>query len=114
MCKVKNIREGPAPVNKDVSPTVPPWPGPVTNSLHKGSSNDGSPQKGYSCVSTATRDLWDRLFDEGYKADVSINTDDGGIIYAHANILVSLFIQLRLRYVKPLYFLFHLSLRFKV
>lgn len=87
MCKVKNICERPAPVNKDVSPTVPPWPGPVTNSLHKGSSNDGSPQKGYSCVSTATRDLWDRLFDEGYKADVSVNTDDGGIIYAHANIL---------------------------
>ncbi|PQP96308.1 BTB/POZ and TAZ domain-containing protein 4 [Prunus yedoensis var. nudiflora] len=42
---------------------------------------------GYSCVSTATKDSWERLFDEGYRADVSVNTDDGGIIYAHANIL---------------------------
>ncbi|KAF7828623.1 BTB/POZ and TAZ domain-containing protein 4 [Senna tora] len=42
---------------------------------------------GRSSVSAATRDLCERLFDEGYKADVYINTDNGGIIYAHSNIL---------------------------
>lgn len=100
MCKVDTINEGSAPVSKEVSQTIPPWPGPVTNNFHKGLSIDGSPQRGYSCVSTATKDSWERLFDEGYRADVSVNTDDGGIIYAHANILVSLVIQHRLRYVK--------------
>ena len=45
-------------------------------------------------MSTATKDLWKRLFDEGYKADVCINTDNGGIIYAHSNILVSWFIRI--------------------
>ncbi|KAI4315062.1 hypothetical protein L6164_027909 [Bauhinia variegata] len=46
-----------------------------------------SPPRGRSCVSTAARDMWERLFDEGYKADVYINTDNGGIVYAHSNIL---------------------------
>ncbi|CAB4284109.1 unnamed protein product [Prunus armeniaca] len=87
MCKVDTIHEGSAPVSKEVSQTIPPWPGPVTNNFHKGLSIDGSPQRGYSCVSAATKDSWERLFDEGYRADVSVNTDDGGIIYAHANIL---------------------------
>jgi hypothetical protein len=40
-----------------------------------------------SCVSSATRDLWERLFNDGYKADVCINTDNGGIVYAHSNII---------------------------
>ncbi|MFQ6633038.1 hypothetical protein Gotur_011107, partial [Gossypium turneri] len=41
----------------------------------------------YSSASSTARDLWDSLFDGGYRADVTIKTDDGGIIYAHANVL---------------------------
>uniref|UniRef100_A0A5B6ZLA2 Putative BTB and TAZ domain protein 4 n=1 Tax=Davidia involucrata TaxID=16924 RepID=A0A5B6ZLA2_DAVIN len=71
-----------------VFPVPPPLPHPSTISYHpKETVMDGSRLRGYSCVSTATRDLWERLFDEGYRADVSINTDNGGIIYAHASIL---------------------------
>lgn len=43
----------------------------------------------YCCTPTATKNTWDCLFDEGYRADLSINTDNGGIIYAHATILVN-------------------------
>lgn len=42
---------------------------------------------GQTCVSTPTRDLYECLFDEGYRADVEINTDGGGVVYAHASIL---------------------------
>lgn len=49
-------------------------------------TNNYSAQKG-----SATRDLWERLFDAGYRADVCINTENGGIVYAHSNILVSSF-----------------------
>lgn len=44
------------------------------------------------CVPSAMSDTWDRLFDEAYRADVLINTDNGNIIYAHASILVSFFL----------------------
>ncbi|KAI9113476.1 hypothetical protein K1719_015403 [Acacia pycnantha] len=40
-----------------------------------------------SYVSTATRDLWDHLFDEAYEADVCINTRNGDILFAHSNVL---------------------------
>ncbi|KAM5576779.1 BTB/POZ and TAZ domain-containing protein 4 [Rosa sericea] len=66
---------------------VPPWPGPVKNSFHKGLSSNASPVRRCNYVSKATTDLWGRLFDEGYRADVAIHTDDGGIVYAHANLL---------------------------
>ena len=49
---------------------------------------------GRICVSVATRDMWERLFDEGYEADVLINTDNSGTIYAHSYILVSPFIPI--------------------
>jgi hypothetical protein len=75
--------EGSPLVSEKIAPVAPPLPGPATSSYH------GSRVRRYCCVSTATKDLWERLFDEGYRADVSINTDNGGIIYAHANILVS-------------------------
>lgn len=43
-----------------------------------------------SCsVPRETKDLWDKLFNEGYGADVHIMTDDGFIIAAHQSILVS-------------------------
>ncbi|GFY86628.1 BTB and TAZ domain protein 4 [Actinidia rufa] len=73
---------------KEISPAPPPLPGPATRNYHpRGLVMNGTPVRGYSCVSTATRDLWERLFDEGYRADVLINTDNGGIIYAHASFL---------------------------
>lgn len=51
--------------------------------------NNLAPRGRSSRVPTATKDLWERLFNEGYKADVRINTDNGGIVYAHSNIIVS-------------------------
>lgn len=41
------------------------------------------------CAPTPANNALDRLFDDGYRADVSISTDYGGLIYAHASILVS-------------------------
>ncbi|KAJ8638313.1 hypothetical protein MRB53_012580 [Persea americana] len=65
------------------APMAPP---PLVNrtSNHR-PSMEGS--RGYSCVATDTRDLWDRLFDQGYQADVLINTINGGVIHAHSIIL---------------------------
>lgn len=40
-------------------------------------------------ASTAGRDMWFQMFDEAYRADVVITTDQGSVIYAHASILVS-------------------------
>ncbi|XP_057957570.1 BTB/POZ and TAZ domain-containing protein 4 isoform X2 [Malania oleifera] len=72
---------------KKVSPVAPPLPPPLMNYRKRRSVQDGSPAGGYSCVSTATRNMWDQLFDEAYRADVSIKTDNGDVIYAHSNIL---------------------------
>lgn len=77
-------------LSKSVAPAAPPLPGPATSYHQKGLVMNGLPLRGYSCVSTAAKDLWERLFDSGYKADVTIFTDYNGIIYAHANVLVSL------------------------
>lgn len=40
---------------------------------------------------SSRKDLWERLFYQGYKADVCINTNSG-VVYAHSNIIVSSFI----------------------
>lgn len=70
------------------SPAPPPLPGPPTTRDHqKGLLMNGSKLRGYSPVSTTRRDLWDRLFDSGYKADLIIYTDNGGMMYAHASVL---------------------------
>lgn len=53
-------------------------------------SMEGS--SGYSSVSMATRDVWDRLFDRGYRADVCVNTNNGGVIRVHSIVLVSSFV----------------------
>ncbi|XP_010478779.1 PREDICTED: BTB/POZ and TAZ domain-containing protein 4-like [Camelina sativa] len=63
---------------------IPP-PLPSKSDGHKRTYD--TPGLGNSCISTATRDLWDRLFNDGYKADVVIYTDSGNVIYAHANII---------------------------
>ncbi|XP_058081407.1 BTB/POZ and TAZ domain-containing protein 4-like [Magnolia sinica] len=38
-------------------------------------------------VAATTRDLWNCLLDEGYKADVCVHTDNGGVIHAHTGVL---------------------------
>ncbi|PSR87926.1 BTB/POZ and TAZ domain-containing protein [Actinidia chinensis var. chinensis] len=81
------IEESPL-IGKEVSPVPPPLPGSATrNYPPRGVVMNGTLVRGCSCISTATKDLWERLFDEGYRADVLINTDNGGIIYAHASLL---------------------------
>ncbi|KAJ4826682.1 BTB/POZ and TAZ domain-containing protein 4 [Turnera subulata] len=73
---------------KTSTPVPPPLPGPSTTGYnHKGFVMNGRKLKGHSAVSTATRDLWERLFDSGYKADVIISTDNGGVVHAHASVL---------------------------
>ncbi|GKA05772.1 BTB/POZ and TAZ domain-containing protein 4-like protein [Tanacetum coccineum] len=39
------------------------------------------------CASASTTESWDRLFDDAYRADVSILTSSDDIIYAHSSIL---------------------------
>ncbi|KAJ9170576.1 hypothetical protein P3X46_018674 [Hevea brasiliensis] len=75
--------------DKKGHPVPPPLPGPATTSSYhrRQLTMDGKTLRGHSSVSTRTKDMWERLFDEGYRADVTINTDKGGSIYAHANIL---------------------------
>ncbi|GMI98032.1 BTB and TAZ domain protein 4 [Hibiscus trionum] len=74
-------------VNK-VCPRLPPLPVKAPNYRRKGSfMNNGSTVTADNCPSTTTRDLWDNLFDGGYRADVTIKSDNGDIIYAHANVL---------------------------
>ncbi|KVI08913.1 BTB/POZ and TAZ domain-containing protein 4-like [Cynara cardunculus var. scolymus] len=51
------------------------------------SKNKSSWMQRNCCTSLAMIELWDRLFDEAYRADVKIHTDNGTIIYAHASIL---------------------------
>uniref|UniRef100_A0A6M2EA33 BTB domain-containing protein n=1 Tax=Populus davidiana TaxID=266767 RepID=A0A6M2EA33_9ROSI len=83
-----NISEEFPLVAKKGAPVPPPSRGPPTTSYHqKGLFINASTLRGYCCVRTATRDLWDQLFDEGYRADVTISTDNGGSIYAHASVL---------------------------
>lgn len=74
------------------SPNPPPLPVALTNSQQESTfvARKSAVRK-YCCTPTATKDTWDCLFDEGYRADVSINTDNGGILYAHASILVCSF-----------------------
>lgn len=80
---------------KKIIPLPPPYPHPpVTRCSCKDVLMKNSPPSGRSCVPVATRELWERLFDEGYEADVFIDTDNGGTIYAHSHILVSSFIPI--------------------
>lgn len=68
----------------ECSPENVPPPPPV-----KSNSTDLFPQRRHNSVSTATRDSWDRMFDEAHGADVLIHTDNNGLIYAHSNVIVS-------------------------
>ncbi|CAI9111282.1 OLC1v1011470C1 [Oldenlandia corymbosa var. corymbosa] len=69
-------------------PPPPPSPRPCVTWLHRKTSGPcRSQNREFCCASAAGNDAMDRLFDEGYRADVLIHTDQGGLIYAHANIL---------------------------
>ncbi|KAK6923961.1 Zinc finger, TAZ-type [Dillenia turbinata] len=77
---------------KKASPAAPPLPGSATTRYHNdGLLLGGLPLRRYSCAETRTTDTWERLFYEGYRADVCISTENGDIIYAHSNIVVTIF-----------------------
>ncbi|KAK8587604.1 hypothetical protein V6N13_086584 [Hibiscus sabdariffa] len=84
-------KQSPPPTHQGVNnvyPRQPPLPVEAPNYRRKGSfRNNGSAVTEDNCASTATRDLWDNLFDGGYRADVTIKTENGDTIYAHANVL---------------------------
>ncbi|KAL1824241.1 hypothetical protein ACET3Z_011019 [Daucus carota] len=63
-------------------PVPPPLCGRLTTSYQLNRMARDVP-----CAPSAMSDMWDHLFDEAYRADVLINTDNGIIIYAHASIL---------------------------
>lgn len=67
-----------------IIPQPPPLPG-----AFYGRNRFSKKLKGYSYVSDETKHAWERLFYEGYKADVHVLTDDKGIILAHSSVLVS-------------------------
>ncbi|XP_071709485.1 BTB/POZ and TAZ domain-containing protein 4-like isoform X2 [Rutidosis leptorrhynchoides] len=75
-----------------MEPVSPPLVGPSTTTTinhPKGcllNKNKATLSPRNSRVNQA-RELWDRLFDEAYRSDVRIHTDDDAVIYAHANIL---------------------------
>ncbi|KAK4755373.1 hypothetical protein SAY87_009130 [Trapa incisa] len=70
-------------------PAPPPLPCPPSRSCSRNRQElmDQPSLTRVSSISTATENLLDSLFDEGYKADVKISTDGGGLIYAHTNVL---------------------------
>ncbi|KAJ0704066.1 putative chromatin remodeling & transcription regulator BTB-POZ family [Helianthus annuus] len=79
-------------VNK-TEPVPPPLlSGPSTANVNRRKccslNKNRSTLSGRNCSISQARESWDRLFDEGYRADVEIHTDnDTIIIYAHASIL---------------------------
>lgn len=81
--------ESPSTLEKAL-PLPPPMPPHFNTRLHqKGLVITGSKIRGHCFIPNAVNSSWDRLFDEGYRTDVTILTDDGGVIHAHASILVS-------------------------
>ncbi|RDX99821.1 BTB/POZ and TAZ domain-containing protein 4, partial [Mucuna pruriens] len=74
---------------KKLTPVPPPLPHSAATSCRCECvvPNKSTPRGRNNKVSSAARDLWEHLFDQGYKADVRINTDNGGVVYAHSNIL---------------------------
>ncbi|KAJ9562502.1 hypothetical protein OSB04_007662 [Centaurea solstitialis] len=73
--------ETPMVVAKD-APVPPPLPSAPLTTAVKTTLGRRS-----CCVSAAASESWDRLFDDAYRADVSIYTSGDDIIYAHSSIL---------------------------
>lgn len=63
-------------------PKPPPLPG-----ASYGRKKSCIKLQGYSCVPDETKYKWDRLFYEGYEADVRVLTDDNVIVLAHSSVL---------------------------
>ncbi|XP_047973978.1 BTB/POZ and TAZ domain-containing protein 4-like [Salvia hispanica] len=64
-------------------PLPPPFPSQRIGLLTSGLTK----RENCFCAHNAVNTSLDRLFDEAYRADISVSTEDGGIIYAHASIL---------------------------
>lgn len=75
-----------SPENASGPPSPPP---PPVRSNSGTMWKKSTLQKCNIFASKATRDAWDRMFDEAHGADVLIHTDDNGLIYAHSNVIVS-------------------------
>lgn len=65
-------------------PEPPPLPG--TSQARKSFSEL---LKGYNFAPDETRRMWDKLFYDGYEADVHVVTDDDSVVLAHSSVLVS-------------------------
>eukprot|EP01018_Ginkgo_biloba_P014652 Gb_10793 [translate_table: standard] len=78
-------------VSRKDFPKPPPLPGPDYHRRYLQSifstTRSCNRHPGYNCVPKETVETWNKLFEEGYKADVHIYTDDGGVIPAHLNVL---------------------------
>ncbi|ERN10908.1 hypothetical protein AMTRI_Chr12g271810 [Amborella trichopoda] len=71
---------------KPASPRAPPMPEKFIRHAEC-CRFDRVQARGCCIVPVATRDAWDRLFSEGYRADVCVFTDGGGLIPAHYTVL---------------------------
>merc|ERR1712137_979962 len=79
--------EKPALVDKKEPPLPPALPCPASTSHHRRTLPGEYRKRGRFCMYDKAKNTLERLFDEGYRADVTIITENGGSIYAHANIL---------------------------
>ena len=89
---MNNSNEEVPQIARKIEPVPPPLPVSSTTSINhpKGctpSKIRSSWMQRDSCVSSPAKESWNRLFDEAYRADVKIYTDNDTIITAHANIL---------------------------
>ncbi|XP_024978146.1 BTB/POZ and TAZ domain-containing protein 4-like [Cynara cardunculus var. scolymus] len=79
-----SYEESPVVVAKD-APVPPPLPSASSTTTMK--THRTTFGRRSCCVSAAMSESWDRLFDDAYRADVSIYTSSDDIIYAHSSIL---------------------------
>ena len=78
--QVANIVDSLMDAQNLISVRPPYFAGLASTSFQSEKMLNNSTPRRWSYVSTRTRDLWDRLFDEAYKADVCISTRNGGIL----------------------------------
>ncbi|KAI3722688.1 hypothetical protein L2E82_33730 [Cichorium intybus] len=77
-------------IARKIEPVPPPLPSTTATNHPKGcmpSKNRSTWIRRDCSFSAPKSESWDRLFDEAYRADVKIYTDNDTIINAHANIL---------------------------
>lgn len=71
---------------KSDAPVPPPLPAPSSSTTTVLTRRPAAGRR-ICCVSAATTEIWDSLFDDAYRADVSIHTTSNDVIYAHSSIL---------------------------